>query len=64
MVVEEIYCIMKGGNTMGNTLKDGRTPTMPKVRKLFPAVGEPGTLGSDSVIKVHRLVRKTKPKRG
>jgi hypothetical protein len=54
---------MKGGSTMGHTLKDGRTPTMPEVRKLFPGVGKPGTPGSDAVIEVRRFVRKTKPKR-
>jgi len=46
---------------MGKTLKDGKTPTMPEVRKLFPGVGEPGTEGSEAVKRVRKLVRESSP---
>jgi hypothetical protein len=48
---------------MGDTLKDGITPNMPKVRKLFPGVGQPGTPGSDAVIQVRKTVREAQPNR-
>lgn len=48
---------------MGKTLKDGKTPTMPEVRKLFPGVGEPHTAGSDAVKQVRRIVRESSPQK-
>ena len=48
---------------MSETLKDGVTPSMPTVRDLFPGVGKPGTLGSESVKKVRKAARR-RPKRG
>ena len=48
---------------MGNTLKDGRTPDMPTVRKLFPGVGPPRTPGSDAVIQVRKVIREAQPNR-
>ena len=46
---------------MGKTLKDGKTPTMPEVRKLFPGVGKPGTGESDGVKQVRKIVRESSP---
>ena len=48
---------------MGDTLKDGKTPKMQEVRKLFPGVGEPGTPGSEGVKQVRKMVRKLQPKK-
>ena len=48
---------------MGNTLKDGRTPDMPTVRKLFPGVGHPGTPESDTVIQIRKTFREAQPNR-
>ena len=47
---------------MDKTLKDGVTPSMPTVRDLFPGVGQPGTLESETVKKARRGAR-GKPKR-
>ena len=49
---------------MVRTLRDGKTPTMTEVRKSFPGVGEPWTLGSESVKQVRKLVREMTRKKG
>ena len=48
---------------MGKTLKDGKTPTMPEVRKLFPGVGKPHTAGSGAVKQVRKIVRESSPQK-